>query len=89
MNKIMEYMALGKPIVLFDLVEGRVSAGAAAVYAKRNDPIDLAENIVRLLDAPTLRETMGRIGRRRVEGELEWKYEAPKLIEAYARLLAR
>ena len=34
MNKIMEYMALGKPIVQFDLTEGRVSAGDASLYVR-------------------------------------------------------
>ncbi|MGH8286204.1 MAG: glycosyltransferase family 4 protein, partial [Steroidobacteraceae bacterium] len=50
MNKIMEYMALGKPIVQFDLTEGRVSAQDASVYARRNDPLDFARLILELLD---------------------------------------
>jgi glycosyltransferase involved in cell wall biosynthesis len=50
MNKIMEYMALGKPIVQFDLTEGRHSAQDASLYARRNDPEDLARQIVTLLD---------------------------------------
>jgi glycosyltransferase involved in cell wall biosynthesis len=83
MNKIMEYMALGKPIVQFDLAEGRFSAQEASLYAKRNDPVDLAEKIAELLDDPARREIMGRFGRHRVEHELEWKYEAPKLLKAY------
>jgi glycosyltransferase involved in cell wall biosynthesis len=83
MNKIMEYMALGKPIVQFDLTEGRFSAQDASLYAKQNDPLDLAKKIVELLDNPVLRESMGRFGRHRVENELEWKYEAPKLLKAY------
>jgi glycosyltransferase involved in cell wall biosynthesis len=86
MNKIMEYMALEKPIVQFDLTEGRVSAQEASVYARRNDPIDFAVQVVALLDDPLRRRRMGTIGRRRVERELEWKYEAPKLLAAYASL---
>ena len=35
MNKIMEYMTLKKPIVQFDLKEGRASAGEASLYARR------------------------------------------------------
>ncbi|MBC7512860.1 MAG: glycosyltransferase family 4 protein [Herminiimonas sp.] len=88
MNKIMEYMALGKPIVQFDLTEGRVSAQDASLYARRNDPVDLACKIVELLDDPVRRTAMGNYGRRRVENELEWKYEAPKLLRAYASLFA-
>jgi glycosyltransferase involved in cell wall biosynthesis len=83
MNKIMEYMALGKPIVQFDLTEGRFSARDASLYAKRNDERDLGARIVELLDDPERRRRMGEFGRNRVLHELEWKYEAPKLIAAY------
>jgi glycosyltransferase involved in cell wall biosynthesis len=86
MNKVMEYMALGKPIVQFDLAEGRFSAQQAAVYARRNDVLDLAMKIAGLLDDPAQRAAMGAFGRRRVENELEWRYEAPKLISAYDAL---
>jgi glycosyltransferase involved in cell wall biosynthesis len=88
MNKIMEYMALGKPIVQFDLTEGRFSAGEASLYAARNDEQDMARKIVDLLDDPAQRERMGRIGRERIENVLEWKYEVPKLLAAYDCLFA-
>jgi len=83
MNKIMEYMALGKPIVQFDLTEGRFSAQKASLYANRNDAVDLARKITMLLDNRELRRSMGEFGRQRVETELEWRYEAPKLLAAY------
>lgn len=86
MNKVMEYMALGKPIVQFDLREGRFSAQGASLYANKNDEVDLAKKIIYLLNNPKLREKMGRYGRARIENELEWKYEAPKLLEAYNAL---
>jgi glycosyltransferase involved in cell wall biosynthesis len=86
MNKIMEYMALGKPIVQFDLTEGRFSAQQASVYAARNDAQDMASKIVDLLDNADLRRKMGEFGRRRVEAELEWRFEVPKLLAAYDRL---
>ena len=86
MNKVMEYMALGKPIVQFDLTEGRFSARKASLYARRNDAVDLAKKIAELLDDPAKRAAMGAFGRRRVENELEWRYEAPKLIAAYKSL---
>src|SRR6185369_16329758 len=89
MNKVMEYMALGKPIVQFDLAEGRFSAQRASVYARRNDAADLAAKIAELLDDPAQRAAMGAFGRRRVENELEWRHEAPKLIAAYEALWAR
>jgi glycosyltransferase involved in cell wall biosynthesis len=86
MNKIMEYMALGKPIVQYDLVEGRVSAQEASLYAKRNDPIDLARKIVELLDDEPRRRRMGEIGLQRVRTALSWEHEAPRLLEAYEAL---
>ena len=86
MNKIMEYMALGKPIVQFDLTEGRFSAQAASLYATRNDPDDLAAKIIELVDDPERCAQMGAYGRRRVENELEWRYEVPKLLSAYESL---
>ncbi len=83
MNKIMEYMALGKPIVQFDLAEGRCSARRASLYARGNDAVDLAAKILELLDDPQRRAEMGKYGRRRVENELAWNHEAPKLLAAY------
>ncbi len=89
MNKIMEYMALGKPMVQFDLAEGRFSAQDASLYARRNDPLDMAAKIVELVDDPARRKAMGELGRRRVLEELEWRHEAPKLLAAYDALWAR
>jgi glycosyltransferase involved in cell wall biosynthesis len=89
MNKIMEYMALAKPIVQFDLAEGRVSAQEASLYARKNDPVDLAAKLVELLDDPARRRHMGEAGYRRVTEELEWRYEVPKLLAAYAALWER
>ncbi len=87
MNKVMEYMALGKPIVQFDLTEGRFSAQGASLYAKKNDEADLGRKIVELIDDPAMRREMGRLGRERVVNELAWEYEAPKLLAAYDALL--
>ena len=88
MNKIMEYMALGKPIVQFDLAEGKFSAQLASVYAKNNDSVDMALKIVELLDDPDQRKRMGDFGRNRVVNELEWKYEVPKLLAAYEKMFS-
>lgn len=88
MNKIMEYMALGKPIVQFDLTEGRFSAQDASLYAKCNDSRDMGEKILELLDDPERRDRMGEFGRKRVLNELEWQYEVPKLMAAYRALFS-
>ena len=87
MNKIMEYMALGKPVVQFDLTEGRVSAGDASWYARPNDVADLAQKMVSLLGDELQRRRMGAIGRDRIEHVLSWQHEAPRLLGAYEHLL--
>lgn len=83
MNKIVEYMAMGLPLVSFDLTEGRVSAGDAAVYARPNDVTEFADAISALLDDPERRERMGRLGRERVAGALSWDESEKRLLAAY------
>jgi glycosyltransferase involved in cell wall biosynthesis len=89
MNKVVEYMTLGKPVVQFDLAEGRASAGEASLYARANDPVNFAEKIALLLDDPALRARMGAVGRARVEGGLSWAHSAPRLLAAYERAFAK
>ncbi|MFC9675768.1 glycosyltransferase family 4 protein [Streptomyces sp. NPDC056949] len=85
MNKVLEYMAMGRPIVSFDLKEARVSAGEAAVYAPANDESEFAELITLLMDDPEKRARMGKIGQERVSGPLSWRNSQASLLAAYAR----
>ncbi|WP_221391323.1 glycosyltransferase family 4 protein [Dyadobacter sp. NIV53] len=85
MNKIMEYMALKKPIVQFDLKEGRYSARDASLYA--TSVADFSEKIDYLLNNEAIRIKMGEFGYNRVINELSWDYESKKLIEFYSKLL--
>jgi glycosyltransferase involved in cell wall biosynthesis len=87
MNKIMEYMAMSRPIVSFDLRESRVSAGPAAAYAPPNDELAFAKLISGLLDDPTERARMGEAGLRRVRDELSWDRSRTALLAAYDRAL--
>jgi glycosyltransferase involved in cell wall biosynthesis len=87
MNKILEYMAYGRPVVLYDLTEGRRSAGDAALYARRNDPVNFAERILELLDSESLRRELGERGRRRIVEALNWEIEKKTLLEAYGAAL--
>lgn len=89
MNKVMEYMALGKPIVQFDLREGRVSADGASIYAARNDVSSLAEGIIRLVDDVELRDRMGQVGQHRLATMLSWESQIPELLAAYRRVLGQ
>ncbi|WP_173425736.1 glycosyltransferase family 4 protein [Aurantiacibacter marinus] len=87
MNKIMEYMSLGKAMVQFDVTEGRFSAQEASLYAAANDPADMAEKIAALLDNPGQRAMMGEFGRKRVVQELNWNKQVEPLLAAYRSAL--
>ncbi len=84
MNKVLEYMVMGRPIVSFDLREARVSAGDAAVYAPANDEAAFAGLIALLLDDPEQRARMGKIGQERIGGPLSWRNSQASLLAAYA-----
>jgi glycosyltransferase involved in cell wall biosynthesis len=88
MNKIMEYMALKKPIVQYDLKEGRVSAQNASLYAKNTSPKDFADKMIWLLDNPEARNQMGEFGYKRVINHLSWEFESKKLIGFYNKILS-
>ena len=85
MNKILEYMALGKPIVQFDLTEGRHSAQAASLYAEPNNAADMAKKIIELLEDPDKRKRMSEYGRSRIINELSWEHTSKALLEGYDR----
>ncbi len=88
MNKMVEYMALGKPIVAFDLPEHRYTAQAAAIYVPANNEMEFARAIAGLMDDPVQRRAMGALGRRRFEAQLSWECSAQHLLEAYSGLAA-
>ncbi|MGH3991148.1 MAG: glycosyltransferase, partial [Pseudonocardiaceae bacterium] len=89
MNKTMEYMAFELPVVAFDLVETRVSAEDAAVYAEPNRVDDYADRILGLLDDGVGRKQLGAAGRRRVEDVLAWRHQIPPYVGVYDRLTGR
>ena len=90
MIKIMEYMALGKPIVQFDLKEGKFSAQDASLYSNNENRVaDFADKILWLLDRPEERQRMGEFGRRRVQRELAWEYSVGNLLAAYEKALSK
>jgi glycosyltransferase involved in cell wall biosynthesis len=88
MNKTMEYMAFGLPVLAFDLRETRVSAGSAGVYATPNDVGELARLLVALVDDEPVRRAMGMAGRERIERELGWEHQAPRYVRVYEELAA-
>jgi glycosyltransferase involved in cell wall biosynthesis len=88
MNKTMEYMAFGLPVVAFDLRETRVSAADAAVYVQPNDERRYAEAIVALMDDEARRAEMGKFARERVERELAWDHQESTYLAVYERVLS-
>jgi glycosyltransferase involved in cell wall biosynthesis len=89
MNKTLEYMAFGLPVVAFDLKETRVSAGESASYVPSGDVAAYAAAIVQLLDDADRREEMGRAGRLRIEKELGWLHQRTAYVGVYDRLVGR
>jgi glycosyltransferase involved in cell wall biosynthesis len=87
MNKVLEYMAMGRPIVSFDLAESRVSACDAAVYVEDDDELAFATAIDHLLRTPGQRRVMGASGYRRIAHELSWDTSRKTLVRFYERLL--
>jgi len=87
MIKMTEYMALGKPIVAFDLPEHRYTAQDAALYVQSNNEMEFARALAQLMDDPERRQSMGSYGKQRVENELAWNYSIPKLLQAYKIML--
>ena len=87
MNKIIEYMAVGVPVLAFDLIEARVSAGDAGEFATANDTLEMADRLIALLNDPERRDRMSAVGIERVKSTLAWEHQAPKLVNAYKRLL--
>jgi glycosyltransferase involved in cell wall biosynthesis len=86
MLKVMEYMTAGLPVVAFDLLETRVSAEGAALYAKPNEIADFARQIALLLNSEELRGSMGVAGRKRIVEVLSWEHSRPNLLAAYETL---
>ena len=87
MNKTLEYMSFGLPIVAHDLLETRVSAGPAALYAKTGDPVGLAMRLDDLLAAPELMAEMGRVGRQRIDDYLAWPHQSRVYVDLWTALL--
>lgn len=83
MNKTLEYMAFGKPQVMFGTREGRHSAGEAARYVMENSAVKLGDAIIELLDDPGARERMGHIGQQRLATDLNWEKSVAELLRAY------
>lgn len=86
LNKILEYMAAGRPIVCFDLVETRISAGDAAIYAVPDNIVDFSHKLLTLLEDESARIRMGELGQKRIKESLAWEHQQKNLLSAYHSL---
>ena len=89
MNKTMEYMAFGLPVLAFDLCETRASAQEAGAYATPNDIEEMGRLLVDLIDDEPRRKSMGLAGRQRIEEKLAWHHQEPHYLSVYDRLVGR
>lgn len=87
MTKVLEYLSYGRAVVQFDLPQGRITAGDAALYARPNDPVDFAEQVLKLTDSEELRRELGARGRKRIEETLNWDNAKRQLLAAYQTAL--
>jgi len=87
MNKIVEYMSAGKPIVAFDLLEHRRTALDAAYYVEPNVVGKFAAAVRELLQDTRRREQMSEFAKAHFHDVLAWEISESKLVRAYAELL--
>ena len=83
MNKILEYMASGLPVICFDLAESRFSAGDAAVYVPGADPSDLAKAMDALIGDPEKMKRLGETGKHRIQDQFGWEKSEEALLTGY------
>jgi glycosyltransferase involved in cell wall biosynthesis len=86
MNKVIEYMAMGRPVVAFDLHEVRDTVQGSGVYVPSDDPKEFGDEILRLLDSPEERQRMSVEGVRRFNDVLAWEHQTAGLLSAYQDL---
>ena len=86
MNKLMEYMALSRACIAYDMPETRFSGGDTVKYVQGTSADELARAIVALADDPAGRAELGRRARLRIENTLSWEHQAHTLLQVYAKL---
>ena len=86
---LIEAMAMERPVVSTncDGVLDIVVNGETGLYVRPRSPIELANALTRLVDDPSLREKLGKAGRKRVEQFFDQKKQIQKLEDLYYQLL--
>jgi glycosyltransferase involved in cell wall biosynthesis len=87
--KVMEYLAFSLPVVAFDTRETRLLTGESALLVAPGDVTALALAMERLVSDTSLRQRLGRSGRRRAEELIAWDRQEPRYLEVYRSLCGR
>jgi glycosyltransferase involved in cell wall biosynthesis len=86
MTKVAEYLALGKPVIAYDLLETGRTTGDAALLVERDNAQRFADAIRRLARDAALRHGLAHAARERAIAMLTWDRSAEALFAAYAAL---
>jgi glycosyltransferase involved in cell wall biosynthesis len=79
---VIEAMALGLPVVCTDLPVLREIAGDSAIFFRRDDAGQLAEQLARVLSDAALRDDLARRGRAHAAG-FSWARLADAALSVY------
>lgn len=87
-QKLLNYMAAGKPIVSFDGSASHLQDGKTALIVKSGDVRSMAAAILRLLDDRELAARLGLAAKRQARDEFDWGKRAGQVEAVYERVLS-
>lgn len=88
-NKVIEAMALEKPVVAFPLGVEALEVEEGRHFLLARDAGEMAQKIILLLKDEELRGRLGREGRRRMEERYTWDRSVGRYLELYRGLMER
>jgi len=90
MVKIMDYLAIGRGVVAFDLTETRRLGGEALVLARPATPDGLADALIGVLRDPAEAARLEQVARARIDSlTQEWEPFGTTLVREYERVRPR
>jgi len=88
-GKVLNYMALGLPVVAFDLPVMHEYLGEYGVYAPLGDAHAFAAQIQTLLDNPARARALGQALRQRAQQLYSWERAGQEIERVYAMVVGR
>ncbi len=86
-GKVLNYMAMGLPVVAFDIAVMREYLGDLGVYAPLGDAGALADQLAALLDDPDRARSLGRALRERARSRFSWERAGREIETVYKSLI--